>query len=166
MSKPHHPKQVRDQANAANRTIEKWKADKEHQPRRGAPRTPSNECTPPAVITAPSLVKLHRKFRTLATILGPRACNKRWGRIGFYADLMGDFEPLQALGITLPGNKSLSAAACSHGLADTLRKHGHTRFTNKGLLRSGRERRRIAKKLHSAFMRVRCELKKHPPKDR
>lgn len=160
------PRAVIIQANKANRAIDQNISDRELRPRRGAPRTAGNYKKPPIVI-GQSADELDRQFNILEAILGPRGRgNKRWGRIAFYADLMVEFQRLQGLGITLPGNRHLSAAACSHGLGDVLRRHGHTRFSDINLIRTSAERTRIARKLHTAFTRLRHELNKYLPKDR
>jgi hypothetical protein len=158
MHKINLPMEVQKNADAAERAIEQIISDRELNPRRGPPRLPPIK-KHLAVIMGDTEIDLERRLEKLECILGPRTRgNRRWGRTGLYADLMREFERLQQLGITLPGNKHLSARACMHGLGDVLRKHSHTNRSDSVLMRSSRERVRIAKKLDSAFTQVRKYL--------
>lgn len=159
------PRAVQNQADIANRRIEQINSDRELYPPRGKPplRQPYKK---PVIILGSTSDEVDRRLKNLEAILGKRICgNVRWGRVAQYAELMEKFERLQAAGITLPGNSSLSAKACKHRLGNWLRRYNYTRFSDNGLVRSSAERRKICRtKCGSAFQQVRQVLENSPPK--
>jgi hypothetical protein len=104
----------------------------------------------------------------LVRALGPRARgNKRHGIAGRYAALVQAFFELQARGIKLPRNKSLSAKAVRAGLGDVLQDLGliGADFNAAELLaRNSRKRQSVANNLDRVFSRIADAVENTPAK--
>ncbi len=106
----------------------------------------------------------------LVRALGPRARgNKRHGGAGRYAALVQAFFELQARGIKLPRNKSLSAKAVRAGLGDVLQDLGLIGADLNAaelLARNSRKRQDVANKLDRVFSCIADAVENTPAKIR
>jgi hypothetical protein len=148
-------------------------AQKKHIERRrliarpGAPRTGSQPRKIPTIVIGDSPEDLEDRLQSLGSVLGLRvAGKKRWGRTALFAELLTEFRKLEASGITLPRNKSLSVEALSMGLGDALRRHGCTNLSDPVLRRDSRKRQFLANKMSRIFGDVHAAIRKYPCKDR
>lgn len=147
--------------------IAQLESDRELHPPVGCPATPRGRSSV-IMITGGTQESLDTKLCALEATLGPRTCgNKRWGKANaaLYADLLEHGRRLQRCGVTLPRNKSLSVAACSHGLGEILRRHGCTSFSDAQIQNDSKIRRKIGNKMSRKFGRVADGVEFYPCKD-
>lgn len=127
------------------------------------PEPVEKEPTPLVALAADTEQELDRLLSAFNAVIGrPARGNKRLGLKAMYAELVEHFFYLKRLGITLPKNKSLSAAACSHGLGEILRRHKKTTYSDTELLTNGQKRLEVASKMDRVFGHVASYVENTP----